>query len=139
MTPPRWDEVLKLRFPIRADTELIVALWLCAIGAIALRRRSVRFVTNPSPAAALRGTAAVSAALGVTLLAVNTAGLFIPLRYAEIDKPSPETLRRSYGPGDATMTWDAARAQLAPSPAESRAAYAHRLTSVVAQSVMHYW
>ena len=139
VTPPRWYEVLKLQFPIRADTELIVALWLCAIGAIALRRRSVRFLTNPSPAAALRGSAAVLAALGVTLLAVNAAGPFVPLRHAEIDNPSPETLRRSYGPGDATMTWDAARAQLAPSPAESRAAYAHRLTNVVAQSVMHYW
>ena len=138
-TPPRWYEVFRLRFPIRAETELIVALWLCAIGAIALHRQSVRFVTNPSPAAALRGTAAVLAALGATLLAINAAGLFVPLRYAEIDNPSPHTLDRSYGPGDATMTWDAARAQLTPGPAESRAAYAHRLTSVVAEAVMHYW
>ena len=138
-TPPRWYEIFKVRFPIRADTELIVALWLCAIGAIALYRRSVRFVTDPSPAAVMRGTAIASAVLGAMLLAVNAAGLLIPLRPAEIDNPSPETVRRSYGPGDATMTWEAARAQLATGPAESRTAYAHRLTDVIAQSVMHYW
>src|SRR5262249_16306670 len=94
---------------------------------------------QPSAGAALTGVAATSAAAGAILLAVNLTGLFVPLRYAEIDHPSPDTLLRSYGPGDRTMTWETARAQLAPTPAASPLSYAHRLTNVVAQSVLHYW
>ncbi len=138
-TPPRWDEAITLVFPVKARPELVVVLWLAAIVLFGLRRRLARFIVRPSPAAALTSVAAASAALGVLLLAINATGLFVPLRYAEIDHPSPDTLRRSYGPGDRTITWDAARAQLAPAPAEPRAAYAHRLTNVVAQSVLHYW
>ena len=138
-TPPQWHETLSITFPVKARIELIIALWILAIALFASRRRIERLVLRPSAGAALMGIATASATVGVLLLAVNLTGLFVPLRYAEIDHPSPATLRRSYGPGDATMTWAAARTQLAPGPAESRAAYAHRLTDVIAQSVMHYW
>lgn len=136
---PQWHESLTLRFPVKARIELVVVLWLAAIVLFALRGRIKRLALRPSLPSALTGLAAASAALAVSLLAINITGLFVPLRYTEVDHPSPRTLRGSHGPGDATMTWAAARAQLAPVPSESRAAYAHRLTNIVAQSVMHYW
>lgn len=138
-TPPRWDETLTLRFPVQAEPELIVILWLAALGALALRRRTTRFVLQPTGASLLRGTAAAAAFAATVLLAINTLGLVIPLRSSEIDRPSPTTVIRSNGPGDATMTWETARTQLAPAARESRLAYAHRLTRVIAESVMHYW
>ena len=137
--PPKWHEVFTLRFPIRARIEAIAALWLFAIAAIFLHRRNVRFLLNPSPRMALRGAAAAAGLLGATLLAINVAGLFSTLRNAEVDRPSPETLRVSYGPEDTTVTWQAARSQLGRAPGESKAGFADRLTVVVAQSVMHLW
>ena len=137
--PPRWNETLTLRFPVKAEPELIVILWLAAIGMLALRRRAIRFVLQPTSAAFLRGTAAAAASAAAALLAINAIGLLVPLRSSEVDRPSRATLVRSHGPGDATMTWEAARTQLAPGTRETRAAYAHRLTNVVAASVMHYW
>jgi hypothetical protein len=138
-TAPRWNETLTLRFPVKAEPELIVILWLAAIGMLALRRRTTRFVLQPTSAAFLRGTAAAAASAAAALLAINAIGLLVPLRSSEVDRPSRATLVRSHGPGDATMTWEAARTQLAPGTRETRAAYAHRLTNVVAASVMHYW
>jgi hypothetical protein len=138
-TAPRWNETLTLRFPVTAERELIVILWLAAIGSLALRRRTTRFVLQPTSAAFLHGTAAAAASAAAALLAINAIGLLVPLRSSEVDQPSRATIVRSLGPGDATMTWEAARTQLAPGGRESRAAYAHRLTNVVATSVMHYW
>jgi hypothetical protein len=138
-TAPRWNETLTLRFPVKAEPELIVILWLAAIGMLALRRRTTRFVLQPTSAAFLRGTAAAAASVAAALLAINAIGLLVPLRSSEVDRPSRATLARSHGPGDATLTWEAARAQLALGARESRAAYAHRLTNVVAAAVMHYW
>ena len=77
--------------------------------------------------------------LGATLLTINVAGLFFSLRSNEIDHPSSETLRISYGAGDTTMTWQAARSQLGRAAGESNADFAHRMTGVVAQSIMHLW
>jgi hypothetical protein len=113
-TPPQWNEALSVTFPVKARIELIIALWILAIALFASRRRIERLVLRPSAGAELTGVATASATVGVLLLAINLTGLFVPLRYAEIDHPSPATLRRSYGPGDATMTWAAARTQLAP-------------------------
>ena len=138
-TAPRWNETLTLRFPVKAEPELIVILWLAALGALALRRRTTRFLLQPSSTAFLRGTATATASAATALLAINAIGLIVPLRSSEIDRPSRATILRSHGPGDATMTWEAARTQLAPGARETRAAYAHRLTNVVAAAVMHYW
>ena len=138
-TAPRWNETLILRFPVKAEPELIVILWLAAIGMLALRRRTTRFVLQPTSAAFLRGTAAAAASAAAALLAISAIGLIVPLRSSEVDRPSRATIVRSHGPGDATMTWESARTQLARGARESRAAYAHRLTNVVAASVMHYW
>ena len=136
---PRWNETLTLRFPVKAEPELIVILWLAAIGMLALRRRTARFVLHPTSAAFLRGTATAAASAAAALLALSAIGLLVPLRSSEVDRPSRATIVRSHGPGDATMTWETARTQLARGARESRTAYAHRLTNVVAASVMHYW
>jgi hypothetical protein len=77
----------------------------------------------------------LAAVWGLALLALNLAGLAIPLRndaiYTEVGT--------AFGPGDITLTAAELRAALVRAPAEPTERYVRRATGAVNHGVAHYW
>jgi hypothetical protein len=133
----RQGDVITLIYPVRVTLGGVILSWLVAL--LALYARHVLHAPRSLPVwrRLSRLVGVPSGCIGMLLVGLNVAGLVGSLRSPHLG--NPDFHGGAYGPNDLTLDAETALHQLQRQVGESSLAYVRRATSVVSQSMMHFW